>query len=204
MPKGQIGFVRAVHVQTTGANMVSMINRYGAERLHAAALLLANDAGLDEDPASLIWAVTKEAARTLSHMPGLPRRGYPGKSAWPDFRDDDFFAVIRERLSDGVDGEVLRTRMVPSSAAITRCEIMWDLWRSDGFPKHGARRELLRVVWAYAGGLRPAVVKTVFGVSRTRLHRAKQCGCESIAEKMCWNKRNKSGKVFAYDGKMCA
>ena len=183
---------------------MEMLNRYGVARLHAAATLIASDSNAKHEPVPLVWCLTKEAAHTLSHLPGLPRRGYPGKSAWPDFRDDDFFAVIRERLSDGVDGEVHRIRMVPNAAAISRCEIMWDLWRRHGFPKLGKRRELLRVVWAYAGGLRPAKVKTIFGVSRTRLNRAKMQGCENVAENLYWNKRNVSGNVSIHHRQRCA
>ncbi len=164
--------------------------RIDFDRLSAAGMLMCDDHGTEAKPVNIAWELTREAARTLSSLPGLPRRGYPGKSAWPEFLDDDYFAMLRQRLTDGVEGEATRIRIVPTAAAIDRSEAMWWLWREFAFPKLGKRRELLRIVWLYAGGLRPAKIGTLFGVSRSRLHRAKIQGCEGVSKKMLGNKCN--------------
>lgn len=156
--------------------------KYSPDRLWAAGLLLCNDAREAPSPEGVVWGLTCEAARTLASLPPPPRRGYPGKSAWPDFRDeaDDFFAVLRERISDGIDGEHTRIRIVPSAAAVDRCDAMWHLWAAHG-SRMAARRDLIRAVWAYAGGARYRKIKATTGLSRYRLMRAKADGCEKIA-----------------------
>lgn len=160
--------------------------RIDVDRLYAVGTLMISDEGAADTAESRVWSLTCEAAQTLGSLPGLPRRGLPSKSAWPDFRDDNFFAVIREQISDNIEGEIQRIRFTPTAAAIDRCEVMWDLWRAHGFPKFGKRRELLRVVWLYAGGTKPAKIRQALDVSRVRLYRAKRQGCEGVAKKLGW------------------
>lgn len=159
-----------------------------SDRLYQAALRISEDAGeFDPAPVAMVWLLTEEAAETARSFAGPPRSGYPAGSAWPEFREDDFFAVERERLSDGVEGEAIRVRVVPSRAAVSRYDAMRELWNGVALSKYGAKATLRNALWRYAEGCPPRFIHRRLGVSRQRLHAAKTRACEDIANFLGWS-----------------
>lgn len=165
----------------------SELDRYGRDRLRRDGERLLADAGeTSAGAAAIVWALTREAARTIRGYTSPAPRGYPSRSLWPEWGDPNWFGVLRARLSDGIETRPEPPRLAPDAAAIDRAEVMWLLWRHHALPKLGRRRELIRHVWAYAAGVRPAQIRERTGITRHRLYRAKDAGCEVIARLLGW------------------
>ena len=160
------------------------MKHFAADRLWATGNRMAEGLGHDVDAAGIVWLLTKDAAKTISTFPSPMPSGYPSKSCWPEHLTDNFFAVLRERASDNIDGEVARIQHIPDAAAIDRSEVIWDYWR--GCLRLGNRIKLVRAIWDNARGMRPAKVRETYGVSRTRLYAARKDGCEAIARRLGW------------------
>lgn len=135
-----------------------------------------NDA-LTPDEAA-VWAMVEEAAQVERSMPGARGRGYPGKSAWPDFPDEiSYFGKLRMVLSgelDICDTAIEAPRIVPTGAQIDlHAAVTWTFQR-HALRGYSARRDMLKALWAYAGDRSSTWVQRHYGISRFRLSRARK------------------------------
>lgn len=160
------------------------LDRYGRDRLLAAGKRIAADREISAPTLEdVVWLLTMEAARTWNAMPGLPRRGYPGQSCWPEIlvAAAERFGVARQQATDRIDAATDHPRLRPTSAAVTRAQIMSEAWHKHGLRKKGARKRLLSAVWDFAAEVPVRVIKADHGLHRNQVYRARDAGCEDVA-----------------------
>ena len=140
-----------------------------ADSLHARERLTAENA---------MWAMLREAADVSRTWSGVPRSGYPAKSAMPESPDT---VTEWQRAVFAYEEGITVTQMYGAPARPqwtaeqhTHAEVTLSLFHGAAFALCGDRRRLMAATWDYAAGAPPRKLRSKYGMSRWQVQRARE------------------------------
>lgn len=131
----------------------------------------------------IMWALLCDAAAVAETFPAASGRGYPQKSAWPDFPDQ---VTAWQLMAAYVRGEVEEMpeadppKIQPSAEDISRTWAVLDLWHSA--VTLGVKRK--RAVFLAACRKRPRLIQRIAGVGAQELKNAKRRSVDEMLKRL--------------------
>jgi len=143
-----------------------------APLLHGARIAIETRRDFDgEDVATwqAMWALLVEAAGVSRGFPAPPRSEYPEKAIWPDAPDEVTYwqrqaAYLRGELDELTPEEP--TPPVPSSAEVTRAEMVLDAWHKYALRRGDCPHPHKKHIYRLASGATLGTVARLCGQRR--------------------------------------
>jgi len=125
----------------------------------------------------VMWELLREAADVSQRAySGLPRLGYPEKSAMPDAPPE---VTTWQMMAAYLRGEVeemptdTSTKPRPSMEQVSRSEAVLDVWHWHALKRKGQGSRIKHAVYLKACGVPDRKVRAVTGMTRQAIHAAK-------------------------------
>lgn len=128
-------------------------------------------------PVQVMWELLRDAARVSAlAYPAERVRGYPSRSSLPEMPSD---VTAWQMMAAYLRGEVEEMPVsecrppMPSAEQISRADAVLDVWHRHALGRLGDAPRIKRAVYLRACGVPPRKIRSITGIERQALHRAK-------------------------------